>query len=403
MRLCLKKGNIIDGNGRLIENASILIEDRRITRIGKDVKVPAEARVIECDCKTVMPGLIDAHVHLCLDASPDPEKRLSTETDFAITLRSAGHAHVSLMGGMTTVRDLGGKSYIDVSLRDAIADGLIAGPRLLISGKPITMTGGQGWSFGREADGPDEVRKAAREQLKAGADLVKVMATGGVMTKGVEPGSPQLTIEEMRAAVEEAHKAGKRISAHAQGTLGIKNALEAGVDSIEHGIFLDEETLGMMVEQGVFLVPTLSAPYHIVKFGTEAGVPEFAVEKTKRVMDRHLESFRDAHRAGVRIAMGTDAGTPFNKHGKNALELELMVKAGMSSMESIIAATKSSAILLGLDQEIGTIEEGKKGDVLVLDGDPLEDITVLQDQDRIEVIIQDGRIRKGKDECSTSR
>jgi imidazolonepropionase-like amidohydrolase len=222
------------------------------------------------------------------------------------------------------------------------------------------------------------------------------------MTQGVEPGSPQLTIEEMRAAVDEAHKAGKKVSAHAQGTRGIKNALEAGVDSIEHGIFLDDETIAMMVEQGVFLVPTLSAPHNIVKFGRKAGIPKFAVEKTERVIDRHLESFRKAREAGVKIAMGTDAGTPFNTHGKNALELELMVIAGMSSMEAIMVATKASSILLGLDQEIGTIEEGKKGDVLVLDGNLLDDITVLQDDARIETIIRNGRILKEKATCSIS-
>jgi len=401
MRLCLKDGNIIDGNGRLIENASILIEDRRITRIGKDVEVPAETQVVDCEGKTVMPGIIDAHVHLCLDASPDPEKTLLQETDFTTTLKSAQHAHATLMGGTTTVRDLGAKNHIDVSLRDAIGDGIIAGPWLLISGKPITMTGGTGWSFGREADGVDEIRKAAREQLKAGADLLKIMATGGVMTKGVEPGSPQLAVEEMRVAVEEAHKAGKRMSAHAQGTRGIKNALEAGVDSIEHGVFLDDEAIAMMVEKGVFLVPTLSAPHNIIKHGREAGIPEFAVEKTEAVMDRHLESFRAAHKEGVKIAMGTDAGTPFNRHGKNALELELMVRAGMSVMEAIVTATGSSAMLLGLDHEIGTIEEGKRADILVVDGNPLDDMALFRDETKIQIIIRDGVIVKGGVACST--
>jgi imidazolonepropionase-like amidohydrolase len=401
MRIYLKDGKIIDGSGRFIESASILIENSRIARTGKHIEIPPGTRVIDCQGKTVMPGLIDAHVHLCLDASPDPEKTLLQETDFVTVLKSAQHAHATLMGGITTVRDMGAKKYIDVSLRDAIRDGIIAGPLLLISGKPITMTGGQGWSFGREADGIDDTRKAAREQLKAGVDLVKIMATGGVMTKGVEPGSPQLTVEEMRAAVEEAHKAGKKTSAHAQGTRGIKNALEAGVDSIEHGVFLDDEAIAMMVKKDVYLVPTLSAPHNIIKHGREAGIPEFAVKKTEAVMDRHLESFREAHRGRVKIAMGTDAGTPFNKHGKNALELELMVKAGMSAMEAIVSATKSSAMLLGLDHEVGTIEEGKRADILVVGGNPLEDMALFRDEAKIEIIIKDGVIIRGGIACST--
>jgi imidazolonepropionase-like amidohydrolase len=401
MRTYLKDGNIIDGSGRFIEAASILIENSRITRTGKHIEIPPEARFIDCKGRTVMPGLIDTHVHLCLDASPDPEKTLLQETDFTTVLKSAQHAHATLMGGTTTVRDMGAKRYIDVSLREAIREGILAGPLLLISGKPITMTGGQGWSFGREADGTDDARKAAREQLRAGVDLIKIMATGGVMTKGVEPGSPQLTVEEMRAAVEEAHKAGKKVSAHAQGMRGIKNALEAGVDSIEHGVFLDDETIAMMVKKDVYLVPTLSAPHNIIKHGRDAGVPEFVVKKTEAVMDRHLESFREAYRAGVKIAMGTDAGTPFNRHGKNALEIELMVKAGMSEMEAIVSATKSSATLLGLNHEIGTIEEGKRADILVVDGNPLKDLSLFQDETKIEIIIKDGVIVKGGIACST--
>lgn len=266
---------------------------------------------------------------------------------------------------------------------------------MLASARPVAMTGGHGWQIAREADGPHEVRKAAREQIKAGADVVKFMATGGVMTKGVKPGSAQLTEEELKAGIEEAHKAGRRTSAHAQGTQGIINAIRAGIDSIEHGVFLTEEAARLMAEKGVFLVPTICALHCIEKNGLEQGIPPFAVKKTKKVKQRFLSSLRLAKEAGIKMAMGTDAGTPFNFHGKNALELELMVDlGGFTPQEAIEAATLGAARVVGLERELGSIEEGKLADIIVVRGNPLDDIRILQDREAILWIIKEGKVVK---------
>jgi len=229
-----------------------------------------------------------------------------------------------------------------------------------------------------EANGPEEVRKAAREQIKAGVDIVKLMATGGVLTPAVEPGSEQFTEEELRAGIEEAHKAGKRTATHAMGTKGILNALRAGIDSIEHGVYLDDEAIALMQKRQVPLIPTLSALYNIESKGTEAGIPEFAVRKTLKVKPFHIESVQMAREAGVEVAMGTDAGTPFNMHGENLGEVKLLVDyGGFSPMEAIEGGTRIAARVLGLENELGTVEEGKLADLVIVEGNPLEDITVL--------------------------
>ena len=266
---------------------------------------------------------------------------------------------------------------------------------MLVSGRLICMTGGHGWQLGREANGPDEVRRAAREQIKAGVDIVKLMATGGVLTPGVEPGSEQFTEEELRAGVEEAHKAGRKTATHAMGTKGIMNALRAGIDSIEHGVYLDEETVSLMKKRGVALIPTISALYQIETKGLAAGIPAFAVEKTLRVKPFHLESIRMARAAGVKVAAGTDAGTPFNHHGANLGEIRLLVEyGGFSAAEAIEAGTRISAQVLGLDAELGTIAEGKIADLVAVRGNPLEDIGLLADRESVRLVMQGGRIVK---------
>ena len=375
----LKGLNLLDVKEKKIdEGIDILVEDKIIKEIGKDIEDVKykDAEKLDLSGKYLLPGLINTHVHLFLDGSVNIMASLQEDVGVKL-LKAANFAYDFLKSGITTVRDLGGVNYLDLSLREAINKGIVDGPRYLVSGKPIVMTGGHGYFFAREADGPDEVRKAARENLKKGVDVLKFMATGGVLTPGVEPGSPQLTYEEMRAGIEEAHKAGKKAAAHAQGNKGIKNAIRAGIDSIEHGIFLDDEAISMMLDRGTYLVPTLSAGYLIAEEGEEAGIPSYAVEKSKRVMDPYYKSFQLACERGVKIAFGTDAGTPLNFHGPVTLEMKLMVKHGLKVWDAIRAATIVAAELLGMDDKIGSIEVGKFADLVVLDGNPLDDLDVF--------------------------
>lgn len=377
---------LIDGRGEVpIKDAGMLVEDKVVVKVGKaeEFEVEQDVKVVDLTGKTVMPGMINSHIHIIMEPAADPNSILMRESDAKAALRGVVNLKKHLKSGVTFFRDMGGLNGVDLDLRDFVNRGIIEGPNFLASGKVLTMTGGHGWQIGRECDGVDEVRKAAREQLRAGADIIKIMATGGVMTPGVEPGSPQLTYEEIAVAVQEAHKAGKKTATHAQGTIGIKNAVLAGIDSVEHGIFLDDEVIQMMVDRGTYLVPTLVAPYFIVVNGVEKGIPAYAVEKSKRVMDSHFKSFQKALKAGVKIAMGTDAGTPFNLHDKTAYELKLMVEAGMTPMEAIVASTKTSSELLGIDKNYGTLEEGKYADFIVLDEDPLVNIEKLLEVEKV--------------------
>ena len=390
-------GPVFVGDGRILEHGTVLVEGERIVKVAEgSVPIPRDARKIPLAGRMLLPGFIDCHVHLCLDGTPDPVTLLMGEPLPLTTLKVAQLARQTLMAGVTSVRDLGGKDGIDLIIRDAIRSGLIPGPRMLASGRLICMTGGHGWQMGREADGPDEVMKAAREQIKAGADVVKFMATGGVMTPGVEPGSEQFTEEELRAGIQEAHKVGRKTATHAMGTQGILNALRAGIDSIEHGVFLDEETISLMVKRDVPLVPTISALYHIESKGIAAGIPAFAVDKTLRLKPSHLESVRMAREAGVRVAMGTDAGTPFNVHGENLGELQRLVEVGYSPMEALESGTRIASQVLGLENELGTIEEGKLADLIVVDGNPLEEIGLLLKTETIRLVMQGGKLVKGE-------
>jgi imidazolonepropionase-like amidohydrolase len=384
-------GKLIDGTGRQpIDDTVVVIEDNRISNVGKAdaIPVPPGAEVIDVTGKTVMPGLINCHTHLCLDGSPDPVTALKNGSFTENVLRAASHAQTTLRAGVTTVRDLGGWEGVDLGLKQAINNGLILGPRMLVSGKVLCMTGGTAHIIGREADGPDEVRKGTREQLKAGVDCIKVMATGGVMTAGTEPGSAQLTLDELRAAIEEAEKAGVITAAHAHGTTGIKNAILAGVDSIEHGMFLDDESIDMMLERGTFFVPTLAVAYELITKGPELGVPEFMIERTRKFSDAHIDSFRRAREAGVRIAAGNDGGTPFNCADNLTCELERMVASGMSCSEALTTAHSTAAELLRLSDQIGTLEPGKLADLVVLDADPLVDIKAVR---QVHMVIKAGQ------------
>ena len=386
----LINANVIDvKNKKIRENVTLVMVDNIIKNISSDDSLEFEnAEIIDIKGKYVLPGLINAHVHLFLDGGVDFMTSLGEDTGIKL-LKAANFGKDTLMAGVTTVRDLGGVDYLDLSLREAINRGLVDGPRYFVSGKPVVMTGGHGYFFAREADGPDEVKKAARENLKKGVNVLKFMATGGVLTPGVEPGSTQLTYEELKAGIEEGHKAGRKSAAHAQGNEGIKNALRAGIDSIEHGIFLDEESISMMLENGTYLVPTLSAGYQIVEYGKDAGIPDYAVEKGKRVLDPYYKSFQLAYKSGVKIALGTDAGTPLNFHGPITLELKLMCDLGMNRWDALQTVTINAAKLLDMDTKIGSIESGKFADIIISNKNPIENFDTL---DNLYAVIKNGTI-----------
>jgi imidazolonepropionase-like amidohydrolase len=369
--------NLIDVlEGSMVPNADVLVEDGTIKEIGTGLSAPDGADVVDLTGKTLLPGLFNCHVHMCADAGNGVSQHL---TDAGLTIRALNNLKTLLNSGVTYVRDAGSQDYIDIDVHNAQMKGDIVAPEMQTSGKCICMTGGHGYSEGREADGPDDCRKAAREQLRAGANWIKVMATGGVMTKGVEPGSPQLNEDELRAAVEEAHKAGARAFTHAQGMEGIKNALRAGVDSIEHGFFMDDWCFDYMKEHNVFFVPTLAAPYWIKEYGTGAGIPDFMVKKVENTIEAHKDTFRRAHKAGVKIALGTDAGTPFNKFDMSAFECVLMVENGMTPMEAIQCGTINAAELLRVNGTHGSVTVGKRANFAIFDKNPLDDIHALLD------------------------
>ena len=393
----LQNVTIIDGTGRETQNAmDVLISDGRISALGRSGSLSVEREETEIHTlhgMTLLPGLIDCHVHIFADGGSEGRIRADEPAGLAL-LRAAYHVRCTLEAGITTVRDLGGQAHMEFALRQAIAAGYCSGPRLVLAGKLLSMTSAGTEAFPgmyREADGADEVRKAAREQLKAGADVIKVMATGAVMTPGEEPGASQFTFDEMCAAAEEAHKVGRKMAAHAHGSTGILIAVHAGADTIEHGSLLCEspEAIRLMAERGVFLVPTL-ATGAMKTYAVE--IPAFMAEKERQLGDAPQRSVKAALAAAIPIAMGTDAGVPFVKHGDNAIELVLMVEAGLSPMQAIVASTRNAARALGLQDEIGTIEVGKLADLLVVEGDPLVDIAVLANKERIRMVVQSGRV-----------
>ena len=363
--------------------------------VAVDREVPSDgARIIEGMGRTLLPGLMDAHVHLTFRAEPNEPFGL-TETAATYALRAAANARATLAAGFTTVRDLAAPYAINCDLAKAIDAGLVEGPRVIAAGRNVTMTGGHGWTMGREADGADEVRKAVREQLKAGARVIKFMASGGVMTPGVDPRSPQLGPEELAAGIEEAHKAGVKTASHAQSAQGIRNVVRAGVDSVEHGIYLEDDVIDEMVRRGTFFSATLAAPMNIIRLGLAAGVAPHAVQKSEMVSVAHHGSFRRAVKAGVRLVMGTDAGTPGNRHGENAQELRLMVADGVSPAQAIVAATASAAELFGIAAETGRVAVGLAADLLLVEGDPLSEIGILEQADRLHAVIKGGRVVGG--------
>ncbi len=400
----IKVAALIDGTAKPpVKKATVVIEDGRITAAGPATEVRApegpQVEVVDAGGQFLLPGLIDSHLHMTGNGDPNVLRQMQKTIPY-VALEASVNARRTIEAGFTTVRDAGGEWGIDIALREAIKDGLITGPRMLVSGVGLGITGGHSDNFfppeiefkGRlVVDSPDEARKAAREQLRAGADLIKLMATGGVMSDKDLPTSRGMTIPEMEAAIEEAHNLGKKTLAHAQGATGIRNAILAGIDSIEHGFYLTDEIIDLMLERGIYLVPTLVAVHQIIVNGEKAGIPEYGVRKAREHAEAHRKSFQKALKAGVRIAMGTDAATPFNYHGNNAIELQLMVEAGMTPAQALQAATSSGAELLGLADKIGSVEPGKLADLILVDGDPLADIGVLQDKNRIKLVLKEGR------------
>jgi len=386
--LVLSGARIIDGTGgEPVRGRSVVVEGGVITAVVDDARAP-RGNGLDLAGYTLLPGFINCHVHLCFGAEADPVRPLREEPLALTAIKALLRARETARAGVTTVRDLGGREYVEIAARRAIQEGLIDGPRILAAGRPVCMTGGHGHWLGREADGPDDARKAVREQLKAGADVIKIIATGGVMTPGVEPGSPQMTLEEMRAAIEEARKAGRRTAAHAMAATGISEAIDAGITSIEHGVFLTEEIVAHMRRDGTFLVPTLNAPTAIAAGGLAAGIPQFMVRKSEQVVPAHVASFQLAHRAGVRIAAGADSGTPLNFHGSLLPELALMVKYGMTPLEAIRSATVTAADCLGLGEVTGRVAPGYAADLIAVAGDPAERIEALAD---LKLVLVNGR------------
>ncbi|MDZ7727068.1 MAG: amidohydrolase family protein [Dehalococcoidia bacterium] len=371
----------------------VVCDGGRIVAVGGDATAPDGAYVIECDGRFVLPGLIDCHVHLASSGEPGALTQSMAEPAHLRSLRAARHAEATLQAGFTTVRDLGAPEHLNIHLALAVEQGLVAGPRIRAAGMGVTMTGGHGHGFiAREADGPDEVRKAVREQLRAGATAIKLFATGGVMTPGVDPRSASLGEDELAAAVDEAHKAFRVAAAHAQGTEGIRNAVLAGVDSIEHGVWLDDEIIALMVERGTYLVPTLTAPHHIAHGGEAAGIPGYMVDKAWQVLEDHIASFRAAVNAGVPVAMGTDQGTPLSYPGENAQEIIRMAENGLEPVDALLAATAWASELLQMEERVGRLREGLLADIIVCDSDPLADLAVLTEPGQPAVVIKEGAL-----------
>lgn len=403
----IQNATVIDATGRAPRpGAHILVEEGRIVRISETApEDTTAASVIDASGLFALPGFIDCHVHLGGEG-PDLRSQLALPESL-LALRVPARMRRTLDAGVTTVRDLGG---LDGGVKEALAEGLFAGPRLQVAVRVLSITGGHAdyatppgaplqmvshGGFGLVADGPDAVVRAVRTVCQAGADVIKVATTGGVLSPADDPRHGHFSPAEIEAIAAEARRLGRRLAAHAQGAEGIKNAVRAGFTSIEHGIYLDDEGIELMLERGTFLVPTLVAPLAVLD-AAEAGlpVPAYAIEKSRRVMDDHRENVARAYRAGVRIAFGTDSGV--GPHGQNLRELGLLAALGMSPMEVIEAATRTAAEVMGLEAEVGTLEAGKRADVVLTSVDPMTRLADLADPANIALVMQDGRVLKDR-------
>ncbi|MEZ4451465.1 MAG: amidohydrolase family protein [Nannocystaceae bacterium] len=390
--LLLKNARLIDGSGAAPrEGVDLALESGRIKAIGVGLEAPAGAQVIDLGGRTLLPGLIDAHTHLLSEPAGSYAEGVTrglAEGEADRVLRGADNAWKTLAAGFTTVRNVGG-SLADSSLRDAIAAGRVPGPRMLVANHSIGITGGHCDHTNNAhpeqipaepdyrdgiADGATAVRLAVRYQVKHGADLIKICATGGVLSQGDGVAAPQLTPEEMQAIVDEAVRAGRKVAAHAHGNQGIVDAVKAGVHSIEHGSILDPKTVALMKKRGVFLVPTTYVGRYVEEAADQGRLSPDSAAKAKAIAPKMRASFALAYRGGVKIALGSDAGV--FPHGDNARELAEMVRLGMKPMDAVVAATSGAAELLGL-ADVGLVIEGMHADLVAVDGDPLADISVV--------------------------
>ena len=367
-------GLVFDGRNKPTPGMGVLIKADRVSKIE-----PAEqfadyqGHKIDTSGGTLMPGLIDCHVHLTLGGEADIASAQAKRSPGQIVMTGLRWAQQTLAGGITAVRDCGGKDYLEFAVRDACNSGEQLGPTVLAAGRMICMTGGHGSRVGRVADGTDEVIKGVREQIHAGSDFVKIMATGGVMTPGVNPMDAHYTAEEMAVGIAEAARFGKHTASHAMATKGILNAVRGGITSIEHGTFMDDECVEEMLKRGTFLVPTLAPMQGLMAHLDK--VPLFVQNKFQMMEEVYAKALILYYQAGGKIAMGTDPGVPYATHGNNALELAYMADAGMTPLDVLKSSTSLAAELMGLSDE-GHIAEGSRADFLVVDGNPAEDINM---------------------------
>lgn len=406
----IRNGTLIDGTGgKVLKNAAVLLQDNIIRSIGpQDSLTLPNVNVPDIDARggTILPGFIDSHVHMMLEFS---DQRAMMQTPFSLNFyKAVSYMRRTIEAGITSVRDAGGA---DFGVKQAVEQGLVLGPRMQISITPLGITGGHtdGWMLSGMTfdlfpeypghpsgicDGVDGVRKKVREVLRAGAEIVKICSTGGVLSPTDHPEFTQFSPEELAVIVQEARfRRGTKVMAHAQGSEGIKNAIRAGVHSIEHGIYLDEEAIELLLKHGTFLIPTLLAPVAVVEIAEKTGaMPDYAVRKAKETIEAHRDSIARAYKAGVKIAMGTDAGVM--PHGTNLRELGLMADTGMSPMEIIVATTRTAAECLGWDDRLGTVEPGKLADIIITRADPLVDIRALEQPENIPIVIKNGTVVK---------
>jgi imidazolonepropionase-like amidohydrolase len=402
--IIVRAARLIDGRGGApLAPAMVRIDGERITAVGSTIAVPSNARVIDLGGATLLPGLIDLHTHLTNRQGVHWEAGLTTTTPGHDALWGARNARITLMAGFTTVRDMGPTwPYVDVDLRKAIDEGAVPGPRMIVAGNYVSSTGGAGDArqfsvyvdvpvVKNLADGADEVTKAVRTNLKNGADFIKILATGAVLSKGISPGAQQYSDAEIQAAVTEATRWGKQVASHAHGADGIKASIRAGVRTVDHGSALDDEAIAMLEASNrrTFYVPTLYTSEAIAEEGAKNNVPESERERSRQIAGVKTAGFKRALAAGIPIGFATDAAVI--EHGQNARELEVRVRLGESPMAAIVSATSLNAEIMGWQDRVGAVESGKFADLIAVAGDPLRDIAELR---RVAFVMKGGVVWK---------